>query len=148
MQRRRQGWALQHGRARILDVVDPQVFLLEQEVLSTRPANQIEGVPIGADHQVAAVVHVFARERVAVGRGPSAQDAPSLEQRHLVALLLEGDRGREPGEAGAEDDDLHRPQYTRGTVRRAIAALRGRDSRTTGRVKGWPRREISSSRLR
>ncbi len=126
----------------------PQVLLLEQEVLAPRAPNQVEGIPVGADHEVAAVVHVLARERVAVGGRAATQDSAPLEQRHLVPLLLEGDGGGQPREPGAQDDDLHRPQYTRGTVRNAIAALRGRDSRTTGKVKGCPRREISSRRAR
>ena len=107
VQRRGEGWAVEGSEAAVVHVVDVQVVLLQQQVLGSGPSHEVEGVGIGADHDVGSVVHVLARNRVAIGGGASPEHAPPLEQGDLVPALLERDGGGQAGEAGTYHDDLH-----------------------------------------
>ena len=127
----------------VVDVIDVEVVLEEQQVLRPRPPDQIERGRVRSHHQVRAVVDVLAGDGVAVGGRPAAEHAPALQQRHLVAALLEVDGRGEAGEAGADDDGLHGRRERR-RVRSAIHALRVRE-RLTRPSGGYPRRAISSS---
>ena len=135
-------------RSLVVHVVDAQVVLHVEKVRGPGVAHEVEGGAVAGDHQVRAVVHVLAGSGVAVRGRAAPQHAAPLEQQHVVALLLEADGGREAGEPAPHHDDPHRRKYTRGTVRRAIQAFRGRDKRAAGRPTGQSRRAISSSRAR
>ena len=75
--------------------------------------HQLQGRGVGADHDVLAVVEhqlPCVSHRHGQAAGAPAEDARTLEQRDAVARARRGDRGRQPGPAGADDGDLHRAE--------------------------------------
>jgi len=110
VQRRRKGRTVERGDTAVVDPLEPEIVLGGEEVLRPRAPHEVEGGGVGPDHEVSAVVDVLAGHGIRERRCPPAEDAPPLEQRHLVTPLLEGDGRGQAREASADDDDPHRPQ--------------------------------------
>ena len=140
--------AVEGGHALLVHPLELEVVLGEDEVRGAGPPDEVERRGVGAHHQVGAVVHVLAGDRVARRGGPPAEDAAPLEQHDLVPPLLESDGRGEAREPSPDHDDLHRPHRTRGIVRSAIQILRGLPSCTRSPPTGWPRRAHSSRTAR
>ena len=134
---RGQGRAVEGRRPAVVHVVDTQVVLDQEQVLRRGPRQEVQRRPVRPDHEVGAVVDVLPGAGVAIGGRAPAQDPAPLQQHHLVAALLEGDGGRHPGEAAADDDHPH-VRRARSIVRAAIQALRGRERPTRPGPMGNP----------
>ena len=118
--------------APVVAIVDAQVILDQEQVRGPGAAQQVQRRFVARDHEVRAVVHVFARDGVREGGGAAAEEAAALEEGHLVPALLEGDGRGQSGETAADDDDPHRRAYTRASVRAATQSLRGVESGARG----------------
>ncbi len=126
---------VQGRRPARVDIVQSEVRLFQEQVSSPGSPDQVQGLGIGPDHDVGAVVDLVAGGRVAVRRRSAAQDPASLEEDDFMTALLERDGRREAGEPAPDHDDPHLATATRSAVAAAIHALRARD-RVTRRPRG------------
>ena len=109
-----------------------------------------ERLRVAAEQHVLPVVDELAGDAIAERRRPSAELRPRLEHEHAAAGVGQRGRGRQPGEAAADDDDVGRhrmeasdgvgggharaampEQYVESRSTAAMTARRGRGTRTT-----------------